>query len=113
VLLWQYLSHKALRWTIPIWLGVLLLGNAVLWPVNVSYQITLAAQLLVYLSAGLAAVWLRYRETRVGGIPFYFTMSNLAMAWGLIRGLLNRQPVTWDQAQRTRLGTRGEELTAT
>jgi len=113
VLLWQYLSHKALRWTTPVWLGVLLLGNAVLWPVNVFYRITLAAQLLVYLSAGLAAVWLRYRETRAGGIPFYFTMSNLAMAWGLVRGLLNRQPVTWDQAQRTRLETRGEELTAT
>jgi len=110
VLLWQYLSHKALRWTTPIWLGVLLLGNAVLWPVNVFYRITLAAQLLVYLSAGLAAVWLRYRETRAGGIPFYFTMSNLAMACGLVRGLLNRQPVTWDQAQRSRFQPSREEI---
>jgi len=111
VLLWQYLSHKALRWTTPIWLVVLLLGNVLLWSVNAFYQITLAAQLGVYLSAGLAAIWLRYRETRLGGIPFYFAMSNLAMGVGLVRGLLNRQPVTWEQARRSRLEPgRGEAI---
>jgi len=111
--LWQYVSHKALRWTTPLWLGVLLLGNIALARVNVLYQITLATQLLTYLMAGLAAISVRFRQTKLGGIPFYFTMSNLAMAVGLVRGLFNRQPVTWEQAQRTRLTTRGEELTVT
>jgi len=110
--LWQYVSHKALRWTTPLWLAVLLIANIALAPVNVFYQAVLAAQLLVYLSAAAATVSIRWRETRFGGIPFYFVMSNLALAVGLAKGLLNRQKVTWDQAERTPVRPSQEEATA-
>jgi len=43
----------------------------------------------------------RFRETRIGGIPFYFVMSHVAMTVGLIKGLLNLQPVTWNRTERT------------
>ncbi len=111
--LWQYISHKALRWAIPLWLAMLLVCNAALAPVNIFYQAAIAAQLLAYLLAVVAAASLSFRRTRPGGIPFYFVMSNLAMAAGIGRGLLNRQKVTWDQAERTRLGHSQDEMTVT
>ena len=41
------------------------------------------------------------RRTALGGIPFYFVMSHVAMAIGLVKGLFNLQRVTWKKADRT------------
>jgi len=100
--LWQYVSHKALRWMSPVLLLLLLAANVALLPVAVFYQITLAVQLAVYLLAALGLVSVRFRKTPLGGIPFYFVMSNAAMVVGLFKGLFNLQPVTWVRAERTR-----------
>ena len=99
--LWQFLSHKALRWLAPLWLAVLLAANAALLGAGLFYQLTMAAQAAVYLAAVLATLSVRFRNSRIGGIPFYFVMSNAAMAVGLIKGLFDLQPVTWAQAERT------------
>jgi cellulose synthase/poly-beta-1,6-N-acetylglucosamine synthase-like glycosyltransferase len=98
--LWQYLSHKALRWLTPWLMLVVLVASAALWPYGAFYRFCLIAQVAFYASAWLAAHWLHFRGTRPGGIAFYFTMGNLAMAVGQIRGALNRQSVTWRQADR-------------
>jgi cellulose synthase/poly-beta-1,6-N-acetylglucosamine synthase-like glycosyltransferase len=99
--LWQYISHKALRWMMPWLLLTLLVSNVLLAPTHWFYQWTLAGQGVVYLSAIAGLVSLRFRLTRVGGITFYFVMSNVAMAVGLLKGIVNRQPVMWQQADRT------------
>jgi cellulose synthase/poly-beta-1,6-N-acetylglucosamine synthase-like glycosyltransferase len=100
LVLWQYLSHKALRWLAPglllLWLG----ANIVLAPTALFYLATLLGQLAVYAAAALAALFLPFRATRCGGICFYFVMSNIALAVGLVKGLLDLQPVTWVQASR-------------
>lgn len=97
---WQYLSHKVLRWLGPVWLLLLLISNCMLWKQGPFYQATLIAQVTVYLLAGLATLSVQFRETRLGGIPFYFTISHVAMAIGLIKGLFNRQRVTWNRTER-------------
>ncbi len=99
--LWQYLSHKALRWMMPGFLVVLFVSNALLAPAHLFYQATLVGQCVLYFMAAGGLVSLRFRRTRIGGIAFYFVMSNVAMAVGLVKGLFNRQPVTWQQADRT------------
>ena len=87
-----------------LFLALLLAGNVALAPRGLGYQLLLVAQLTVYVVAALGLLSLRFREMRLGGIPFYFVMSNAAMAVGLLKGLFNLQPVTWAQAERTRTG---------
>ena len=99
--MWQYISHKALRWMMPWFLVMLFVSNILLTPTHLFYQITLGGQCALYLMAAGGLVSLRFRRIRLGGITFYFVMSNVAMAVGLVKGLFNRQPVTWQQADRT------------
>jgi len=98
--LWEYVSHKLLRWLGPVWLVLLLVSNILLWNEGLAYQLCLISQATVYLLAGLGAVSLRFRRTRLGGIAFYFAMSHVAMGIGLIKGLLNGQRVTWHRTER-------------
>jgi biofilm PGA synthesis N-glycosyltransferase PgaC len=98
---WQFLSHKPLRWMGPVWLVVLLVSSAMLWNAGVIYRAALFAQALFYALAALASLSLRFRETRIGGITFYFVMSHVAMAVGLAKGLFHLQRVTWNRTERT------------
>jgi len=100
--LWfQFFSHKLLRWGSPLLFAVLLCSNAFLAGGGVFYQISFAI-LLVAWAAILATWWsLRLRQTSMGAVFFFFGISQLAMARGLFRGLLNRQPPQWEKAQRT------------
>ena len=98
---WQFVSHKLLRWAGPVWLVALLVSNSMLWNAGLIYRVALLAQMMLYLAAVVGALSVRFRETRVGGITFYFVMSHVAMMIGLIKGLLNWQEVTWNRTERT------------
>lgn len=100
VLLWQYASHKLLRWLGPLWLLLLLVANVLLVNQAAIYQLTLAAQAAVYLLAGCAVVSIRFRQTTPGGIPFYIVLSHLAMGMGLLLGLFRRQRGQWQRTER-------------
>jgi len=99
--LWQYVSHKLLRWLGPVWLVLLLVSSAALWDSGMVYRTAFAAQAFFYLLAGAAALWPGFRKTHVGGAAFYFVMSHVAMAVGLVKGLLNLQPGAWKRTKRT------------
>lgn len=99
--LWQFVSHKLLRWIEPIVLVVLFATNAVLWDSGIVYQVTFVCQILFYFLAAAGTLSVRFRETRIGGISFYFVMSHVAISLGIVKGLLNRQPVTWARTERT------------
>jgi hypothetical protein len=71
-----------------------------LWQHGTLYRAAFVAQLAVYVAAGVGAVSVGFRGTRLGAVPFYFVMSHVAIVVGLVRGLLNRQKVTWAQADR-------------
>lgn len=97
---WQYLSHKLLRWCGPFILLIMLLANAALWPAGWVYRIALVGQLAFYGLAVAGHFWLGLRQTRLGGIIYYFVMSHAAMLLGTIQGFFNMQPVTWKKADR-------------
>ncbi|MBI3466161.1 MAG: glycosyltransferase family 2 protein [Planctomycetes bacterium] len=103
--LWQFLSHKLLRWLSPVWLGLLVGSNVGLWSAGTFYRLTLAGQVIAYSLAAIGLWSVRFRMTPLGGIPFYFFMSQVAMAVGLVKGICNRQPVTWAKAERGPLAT--------
>ena len=73
------------------------------------YQGTLITQCGVFAVAGLATVSLKLRKSRIGGIPFYFVMSHIAMGIGLVRGLFWSQRGTWQRTKRTPLNSASRE----
>lgn len=97
---WQYLSHKFLRWCGPFILLAMLLANVALWQAGWVYRVALVGQIAFY-ALGLAAHFsLPLRQTRLGGVVYYFVMSHAAMFLGTFQGLLKMQPVTWKKADR-------------
>ena len=101
LMVWQYVSHRVLRWAVaPVLLPVILTTNILLWPKRI-YRVFFFGQMAFY---GLASLgFLQARRGRSRGLPgsaFYFVLANAAALAGLIRFLRRRQPVTWRKARR-------------
>lgn len=104
LLVWQYLSHRVLRWTAaPLAQGVLLAANLGLLSRD-AYLAFAVGQGLLY---GLTAVgWLLAQRGRRTGLLsrtlislFYLTMLHAASLAGGIRYLSGRQTVLWQKAR--------------
>jgi len=102
VITFQYISHRALRWTLaPIALPVIFIFNIMLWEQGLLYQVLLVNQVLFYLSA-LLGFFLEKKKIRLKllFIPYYFCMMNYAVYAGFIRYLKGSQSVLWEKAAR-------------
>jgi len=104
ILAFQFISHRALRWTLsPVALVLLLATNIFLAIDNrgAVYIMMLCLQLLFYLMAG--AGWLlsrRNKKLKILYVPLYFLFMNLAVFKGFYLFLNGRQSVLWDKAER-------------
>ena len=96
--LWfETVSHKALRLTMPLLLGALLVSTLMLldwWP----YQVALAGQAAFYAAALGGCV---HREASGPGVflklPFTMCLLSWATVLGFIRFVTDHQQVTWDR----------------
>ncbi len=99
-LFWVFVSHKVLRWLVPLFLVLAILANlctAVL--VGNLWDVILAGQIIFY---GLALIGWRFPAVTsyIFRIPYYFSMVNLAALFGIIRGLRKKQASTWQRTDR-------------
>lgn len=102
LLVFQYVSHRVLRWAVvPFLLPVLLVTNLFLAG-HFPYHLLLAGQLgLIGLAiAGWAQESFSGRSSRVFHVPFYFYMLNVAALVGFYRYVTGRQKVTWKRTGR-------------
>lgn len=92
----QLLSHKLLRYAVPLFLLGMLISNLFLLEAP-AFRIALAAQLLFYLSA-LAGLYQQRRTTNKSFliIPFYFGLVNLAAVVALLRFLKGDRGKLWE-----------------
>ncbi len=98
LLVFCYVSHKALRWLLGIFLLSLWLTSGILAG-NVFYRIAFLGQLAFYgAGAAYGMGWLN--GVSLLGIPFYFTLVNVAAIVGLWRGVRDAQPATWRTSTR-------------
>ncbi len=105
ILTFQYISHRALRWTVaPLLLPVIFMLNFAL-AMNPSglYQYLLFLQILFYAFA-LLGYFLEKRQLKLKAffIPYYFCFMNYAMYLGLFRLLQGKQSVKWEKAARAK-----------
>ena len=94
-------SHKVLRWSAPLLMGLALLANLALLREASIYRLAFLLQIAFY---GLAALGLMGTvpgfARRLVGIPYYFVSMNAAIAVGFWRFLRNSQRAAWDRTAR-------------
>lgn len=103
VRLWQFVSHKLLRWSVGAFLLVLLASSMALASRSTGYALFLALQLLCYVAA--AAGWAVRRRPSVPRalyVPFYFTMVNWAALAAMVRFVAGGRQAVWEKAASTR-----------
>lgn len=107
--LFRMVSHKVLRWTIPLimigmafCLGVLVY-RGVEWAVYISALPAVFAGLafLGWMSDKLG--WTKLRDRGVLYVPYYFVVVNFASLWGLILFATRQQRAVWDSPASTRI----------
>lgn len=94
-------SHKVLRWFCPMLLVVALLSNLLLLD-RPLYQVTLAAQLLLYVAALLGkSIGGASLPARLSRLPAMFVSMNAALLVGFVRWLSGRQRAAWKRTDRS------------
>jgi cellulose synthase/poly-beta-1,6-N-acetylglucosamine synthase-like glycosyltransferase len=93
----QLISHKVMRYAVPLFLALILLASFVLAKDSVFYLAALAAQLLFYAAA--AAGWLLERtgvRVRLLALPHYFLLTNLASVVAFYKFLRGERYARWE-----------------
>jgi cellulose synthase/poly-beta-1,6-N-acetylglucosamine synthase-like glycosyltransferase len=92
-----FVSHKLLRWILPLLLCILLISNAILIG-HPAYAVFGLLQLSFYLWAGLGYI-LRERMQGVKFVllPYFLLAMNVAFLVGLFRCLTKQEEVIWQR----------------
>lgn len=97
---WQLISHKLLRWLVPVFLVLLFVTNILILGKGFIYLFTLSAQIVFYVSA-LVGVLLRERAdlNQFIYVPYYFCLVNVASARGIVEAYFGKTYTTWSTAR--------------
>jgi len=93
----QLISHKVLRWFIPLFLIGLFTVNTVIIRDNIFYLLFFCCQLLFY-SAALLGLFLQKANRKLGlfGFPLYFCTLNFAALISMINLIKQKNIVGWE-----------------
>jgi cellulose synthase/poly-beta-1,6-N-acetylglucosamine synthase-like glycosyltransferase len=93
----ELLSHKVMRYLIPLFLIAILLASAILAPRSLFYLLALAGQVLCYGAAALAYLLERVGlHSRLLAIPQYFVLGNLASLIAFYKFLSGERYARWE-----------------
>ena len=96
----QLISHKLLRWLMPVFMAAALASNAFLLG-RPFYNLTFALQAAFYALAMLG--WLAERfhvRSRILSVPLYFSTVNLASLISMYRLWKGHKAVTWETLRK-------------
>ena len=92
-----FLSHKLLRWLSPA-IGLMILVLSSLTREQLFSQAVMAGFVLMS-SLAVLRLLTGWRHPLVSA-PFYFLFGQVALGWGMLKGLSGRQTVLWAKADR-------------
>lgn len=109
----QMISHKVLRYVMPVFLACLLISSFLLMYEKEIFYYGFYAQLAFYFSS-LVGWGLDRLNIRIGplAIPYYFTLVNVASVAGFIRFMRGGAPVVWDPMRNGKSGYPGNDRLA-
>lgn len=99
VISWQLLSHKLLRWMVPVFLIIVFL-TAIGERQHPAMAVAVAVQVVFYSLALCGWISQRLRRWMPVYVPYYFCAVNVAAAMGLWRYLIGQQSVLWQKVER-------------
>lgn len=97
----QYVSHRALRWTLaPLSLLWIVVTNALLLKYPF-FQLIFAGQIIFYAIA-ILGYFLKDKKIpfKIIFVPYYFLFMNISVYQGLFRIIKGSQSAVWDKAKR-------------
>ena len=103
LLTYSYLSHRAFRWSVaPFSLLILIITNPILAFYNPYIYVPILAGQMLFYGLALHGYWKdkKGEKNKFSFVPYYFTMMNLAVFFGLARYLKGSQKATWERAKR-------------
>jgi len=99
----ELISHKVLRYAVPVILLAMCLASVVLAPLSIFYAVILVLQATFYILA--IAGWILERagrRLRLLAMPFYFVLANLASAVAFYKFLRGETYTRWDPIRDAR-----------
>ena len=97
---WMLISHKLLRWLVPVFLAGILMLNIALSGRHAVFAVTMAAQVLFYGLAALGALLRkRYGLTMALYVPYYFSLVSVASLLGIFEAYQGKTYTTWSTAR--------------
>jgi cellulose synthase/poly-beta-1,6-N-acetylglucosamine synthase-like glycosyltransferase len=97
----RMLSHKILRWLVPLLLGGMLAGSAALAPARPEWAVVLGVQALFY-GCALLGMLPGFRRVPLFYLPLYFVVVNAASVVGLWRFATRTQKPAWESPRSNR-----------
>ena len=91
----QLISHKVLRWLVPLFLIMVLIGSGALWH-QPSYRALFLLQCAFYAFGLLTLVVPLHRAWKPLGIPSYFCTVNAAAFCSVLEAVGGRKHVVWE-----------------
>lgn len=93
----ELISHKLLRYCLPLFLFFLLIASIYLAVYSSFFLFVFAVQVIFY-AAALLAWFLEKRGTKAGvfAIPLYFVLTNAASTAGFYKFLIGERYATWE-----------------
>lgn len=99
----ELISHKVLRYAVPLMLFAILVTSSILAASSQFFYILLSLQVLFYLSAFVG--WMCERlglRIAIVVLPLYFVLANLASVIAFYRFIRGERFVTWEPIRETR-----------
>lgn len=96
----QMISHKLMRWLAPFAMLVALVANLSLLDDGYLYRLTMAGQLVLYIMAGVAALYPKLQRTVFFKVPFFFVMVNISIILAWVQYFKGEKQVLWEATQR-------------
>lgn len=94
------ISHKIIRWAVPIAMTTALAANLFLIPRGPIYSLTLAAQIGLYGLGALALLVPRMQSLLPAKAALFFLVTNAAILFAWIRYLSGERAVVWKPTKR-------------
>ncbi|MGA7792916.1 MAG: glycosyltransferase family 2 protein [Candidatus Acidiferrales bacterium] len=91
----QLISHKILRWLVPVFLMMVLIGSGALWH-QPFYRILFVSQCAFYAFGLLTLIVPLHRVWGPLGIPLYFCTINAAAFCSVFEAARGRKHVVWE-----------------
>jgi cellulose synthase/poly-beta-1,6-N-acetylglucosamine synthase-like glycosyltransferase len=90
----KLVSHKMLRWLVPVFMIIVFVTNILLVPIAYYYSVLLIGQVLFYLLSYIGCK--SNSRFLLLYIPYYFVAVNLAMLIALIKLLKGEKATSWN-----------------